>query len=323
MDGDQTIITRPPDQRTGKESEDVKAFTFDKSYWSADKNDPRYADQQIVYDDLGVDLLDHAFGGYNCCIFACKLTFFFLYKRHFLILLDGQTGAGKSYSMMGYGEDKGIIPRTCSALFERIHGNTDPNLTTRVEVSYIEIYNEKVRDLLNPKNKGNLKVREHPSLGPYVEDLSKSVVSSFDDIENLMDEGNKARTVAATQMNETSSRSHAVFTLILTQKRLDDLTKLETEKVARISLVDLAGSERANSTGATGARLKEGANINRSLTTLGKVIAGLAEQSTQQEVKKGKKKEVFIPYRDSVYIYIYIHMHTHTYTHRLYKWHCH
>ncbi|KAG1468889.1 hypothetical protein G6F56_003576 [Rhizopus delemar] len=283
MDGDQTIITRPPDQRTGKESEDVKAFTFDKSYWSADKNDPRYADQQIVYDDLGVDLLDHAFGGYNCCIFAY-----------------GQTGAGKSYSMMGYGEDKGIIPRTCSALFERIHGNTDPNLTTRVEVSYIEIYNEKVRDLLNPKNKGNLKVREHPSLGPYVEDLSKSVVSSFDDIENLMDEGNKARTVAATQMNETSSRSHAVFTLILTQKRLDDLTKLETEKVARISLVDLAGSERANSTGATGARLKEGANINRSLTTLGKVIAGLAEQSTQQEVKKGKKKEVFIPYRDSV-----------------------
>jgi kinesin family protein 1 len=102
-------------------------------------------------------------------------------------------------------------------------------------------------------------------------------------------------------MNETSSRSHAVFTLILTQKRLDELTKLETEKVARISLVDLAGSERANSTGATGARLKEGANINRSLTTLGKVIAGLAEQSTQGEGKKGKKKEVFIPYRDSVY----------------------
>ncbi|EIE78438.1 hypothetical protein G6F46_008278 [Rhizopus delemar] len=283
MDGDQTIITRPPELKTGKDSEDVKAFTFDKSYWSADKNDPRYADQQTVYNDLGVDLLDHAFDGYNCCIFAY-----------------GQTGAGKSYSMMGYGEDKGIIPRTCSALFDRIHGNQDPNLTHRVEVSYIEIYNEKVRDLLNPKNKGNLKVREHPSLGPYVEDLSKSVVSSFEDIENLMDEGNKARTVAATQMNETSSRSHAVFTLILTQKRLDELTKLETEKVARISLVDLAGSERANSTGATGARLKEGANINRSLTTLGKVIAGLAEQSTQGEGKKGKKKEVFIPYRDSV-----------------------
>ncbi|RCI03923.1 kinesin-like protein Klp8, partial [Rhizopus stolonifer] len=282
MEGNQTIISRPPDQRTGKESEDVKAFTFDKSYWSVDKNHPSYADQQTVYNDLGEELLNHAFDGYNCCIFAY-----------------GQTGAGKSYSMMGYGEDKGITPRTCSELFNRINSNTDPNLTYRVEVSYIEIYNEKVRDLLNPKNKGNLKVREHPSLGPYVEDLSRLVVTSFDDIEHLMDEGNKARTVAATNMNETSSRSHAVFTLFLTQKRLDDLTKLETEKVARISLVDLAGSERANSTGATGARLKEGANINRSLTTLGKVIAGLAEQSSL-EGKRGKKKEAFIPYRDSV-----------------------
>ncbi|GAA5798984.1 hypothetical protein HPULCUR_004393 [Helicostylum pulchrum] len=282
MDGDQTIISRPPDQRTGKESEDVKAFTFDKSYWSADKNDPSYADQQTVYNDMGEELLDHAFDGYNCCIFAY-----------------GQTGSGKSYSMMGYGEDIGITPRTCEELFNRINRNQDPNLKYGVEVSYIEIYNEKVHDLLNPKNKGNLKVREHPALGPYVEDLSRLVVTSFDDINHLMDEGNKARTVAATNMNETSSRSHAVFTLFLTQKRLDEATSLETEKVARISLVDLAGSERANSTGATGARLKEGANINRSLTTLGKVIAGLAEQSAQ-EGKRGKKKEVFIPYRDSV-----------------------
>lgn len=138
---------------------------------------------------------------------------------------------------MGYGEDKGIIPRTCSELFNRIYTNQKSNLTYRVEVSYIEIYNEKVRDLLNPKNKGNLKVREHPSLGPYVEDLSRLAVTSFDDIEHLMDEGNKARTIAATNMNETSSRSHAVFTLFLTQTRLDDLTKLETEKVARIRYI--------------------------------------------------------------------------------------
>ncbi|ORX50933.1 kinesin-domain-containing protein [Hesseltinella vesiculosa] len=283
MEGDQTIISRPPDQRTGKDNEDIKAFTFDKSYWSADKSDSSYADQQTVYSDLGVDLLNHAFDGYNCCIFAY-----------------GQTGSGKSYSMMGYGEDKGIIPRTCSELFNRINQSTEENVTYRVEVSYIEIYNEKVRDLLNPKNKGNLKVREHPSTGPYVEDLSRLVVSSFDDINHLMDEGNKARTVAATNMNETSSRSHAVFTLFLTQKRKDELTSLETEKVARISLVDLAGSERANSTGATGTRLKEGANINRSLTTLGKVIAGLAEQS-MAEGKKGKNgKQVFVPYRDSI-----------------------
>lgn len=204
--------------------------------------------------------------------------------------------------MMGYGQDKGIIPLTCSELFVRVaHKRArDPNVSFTVEVSYIEIYNEKVRDLLNPKNTGNLRVREHPSLGPYVEDLSKLVVSSYEEMMTLMDEGNKARTVAATNMNETSSRSHAVFTLLLSMRRHDPDTNLDTEKVSRISLVDLAGSERANSTGATGQRLKEGANINKSLTTLGKVISQLALAS-QDGAKKGKKKgDEFIPYRDSV-----------------------
>jgi len=120
-------------------------------------------------------------------------------------------------------------------------------------------------------------VREHPLLGPYVEDLSKLAVTSYTDIADLMDAGNKARTVAATNMNETSSRSHAVFTIVFTQKKHDTETNLSTEKVSKISLVDLAGSERADSTGAKGTRLKEGANINKSLTTLGKVISALAE----------------------------------------------
>lgn len=150
---------------------------------------------------------------------------------------------------------------------------------------------------MNPSTKAGLKVREHPSTGPYVEDLAKLVVGTFAEIENLMDEGNKARTVAATNMNETSSRSHAVFTLILTQKRHDAETNMDTEKVSRISLVDLAGSERATSTGATGARLKEGAEINRSLSTLGRVIAALADVSSG---KGGKKKATQVPYRDSV-----------------------
>jgi kinesin family protein 1 len=97
--------------------------------------------------------------------------------------------------MMGYGDDIGIIPRTCEELFNRIKRNTDPNVTFAAEVSYIEIYNEKVRDLLNPKNKGNLKVREHPSTGPYVEDLYRLVVGSFEDINHLMDEGNKVRKI--------------------------------------------------------------------------------------------------------------------------------
>ncbi|KAF9389640.1 kinesin-like protein Klp8 [Podila verticillata] len=282
MDGDMTTITKPDSD--GQQ----KSFSFDHSYWSFDKSDPNYAGQQRIYEDLGVELLDHSFGGYNTCIVAY-----------------GQTGSGKSYSMMGYGEERGIIPLSCHELFRRIEANTDSTLSYRVEVSYMEIYCERVRDLLNPKNKGHLKVREHPSLGPYVEDLSKLMVTSFRDIENLMDEGNKARTVAATNMNETSSRSHAVFTVLLTQKRHDLMTKLDTEKVSRICLVDLAGSERANSTGATGARLKEGANINKSLTTLGKVISALADASSPPAMgtpKKSLKKsaETFIPYRDSV-----------------------
>lgn len=287
MKGAQTILTSPEniDVRTGKGTKDAgnKTFAFDKSYWSFDRSDPNFAGQDNLHNDLGKPLLDNAFQGYNNCIFAY-----------------GQTGSGKSYSMMGYGSEAGVIPKICQDMFERIGElQQDKNLRCTVEVSYLEIYNERVRDLLNPSTKGNLKVREHPSTGPYVEDLAKLVVSSFNEIEHLMDEGNKARTVAATNMNETSSRSHAVFTLTLTQKRLDVETNLAMEKVAKISLVDLAGSERATSTGATGARLKEGAEINRSLSTLGRVIAALADLSDGKKKKTGKGASQ-VPYRDSV-----------------------
>lgn len=185
--------------------------------------------------------------------------------------------------MMGKQEEgqEGIIPTVCKDLFTRIEETTSDDLKYSVEVSYMEIYCERVRDLLNPKNKGNLRVREHPLLGPYVEDLSKLAVTCYEDIHELIDEGNKARTVAATNMNETSSRSHAVFTIFFTQQRHDQMTDLTTEKVSKISLVDLAGSERADSTGAKGTRLKEGANINKSLTTLGKVISALAEIASE------------------------------------------
>ncbi|OTB08975.1 hypothetical protein M426DRAFT_7007 [Hypoxylon sp. CI-4A] len=284
MKDNQTALTPPPEAGHGpKGSKDssVKTFAFDRSYWSFNKNDPTYAGQDNLHNDLGKPLLDNAFQGYNNCIFAY-----------------GQTGSGKSYSMMGYGKDAGIIPSICQDMFKRIDAlQQDKTTRCTVEVSYLEIYNERVRDLLNPSTKGNLKVREHPSTGPYVEDLAKLVVGSFQEIENLMDEGNKARTVAATNMNETSSRSHAVFTLMLTQKKYDAETKMEMEKQAKISLVDLAGSERATSTGATGARLKEGAEINRSLSTLGRVIAALADLSTG---KKKKGPGGTVPYRDSV-----------------------
>ncbi|MCJ1288487.1 Kinesin-like protein kif1b [Xylographa carneopallida] len=286
MKDSQTILTPTPEaderlrgSKGGRIGDGNKVFAFDKSYWSFNRGDPHYAGQDNLFKDLGSPLLDNAFQGYNNCIFAY-----------------GQTGSGKSYSMMGYGEEAGVIPKICQDMFERITAiQRDKNLNCTVEVSYLEIYNERVRDLLNPSTKGNLKVREHPATGPYVEDLAKLVVRSFKEIEHLMDEGNKARTVAATNMNETSSRSHAVFTLTLTQRRHDVETSLDTEKVAKISLVDLAGSERATSTGATGARLKEGAEINRSLSTLGRVIAALADLST------GKKKNAsMVPYRDSV-----------------------
>ncbi|XP_043209374.1 kinesin-like protein unc-104 isoform X1 [Amphibalanus amphitrite] len=279
MDGNTTTITNPK-----QINDNIKSFNFDYSYWSIEPAAPQFASQERVYQDIGVEMLDHAFEGYNVCIFAY-----------------GQTGAGKSYTMMGKpdGDQEGIIPRICRNLFQRISNDAEPEAQYSVEVSYMEIYCERVRDLLNPKNKNHLRVREHPLLGPYVEDLSKLAVTAYEDIRDLMDEGNKARTVAATNMNETSSRSHAVFTIIFTQRKYDAATDLTSEKVSKISLVDLAGSERADSTGAKGTRLKEGANINKSLTTLGKVISALAEVSSAPASKKKKKAE-FIPYRDSV-----------------------
>ncbi|XP_049875981.1 kinesin-like protein unc-104 isoform X11 [Pectinophora gossypiella] len=280
MSGNTTVIVNPKAPPGSKDS--AKSFNFDFSYWSHNPSDPEFSSQVMVYKDIGEEMLQHAFDGYNICIFAY-----------------GQTGAGKSYTMMGRGEDcqEGIIPQICKDLFRRIRQTTSEDLKYSVEVSYMEIYCERVRDLLNPKNKGNLRVREHPALGPYVEDLSKLAVTSYQDIYDLIDEGNKARTVAATNMNETSSRSHAVFTIFFTQQRHDKTTDLMSEKVSKISLVDLAGSERADSTGAKGTRLKEGANINKSLTTLGKVISALAEIASKS--KKSKKAD-FIPYRDSV-----------------------
>ncbi|XP_076850635.1 kinesin-like protein KIF1C [Brachyhypopomus gauderio] len=276
MQGRTTCIINPKQPKDA-----AKNFTFDYSYWShTTDEDPDFVSQRQVYLDIGEEMLLHAFEGYNVCIFAY-----------------GQTGAGKSYTMMGKQEpnQQGIIPQMCEELFKRTSDSVDPDLSYSVEVSYMEIYCERVRDLLNPKSVGPLRVREHPIMGPYVQDLSKHAVTSYSDITHLMYSGNKARTVAATNMNETSSRSHAVFTIIFTQRRHDHLTTLSTEKVSKISLVDLAGSERPDSSGAKGMRLKEGANINKSLTTLGKVISALADAQSNK-----KRKSEFIPYRDSV-----------------------
>uniref|UniRef100_A0AAZ3RJP4 Kinesin family member 13A n=1 Tax=Oncorhynchus tshawytscha TaxID=74940 RepID=A0AAZ3RJP4_ONCTS len=195
--------------------------------------------------------------------------------------------------MMGNKKAPGLIPRLCCSLFERIGREDSQVLSFKVEVSYMEIYNEKVRDLLDPKgSRQSLKVREHKVLGPYVDGLSQLAVTNFEVSVDVG--GNKSRTVAATNMNEESSRSHAVFSIIVTQTLYDLKSGNSGEKVSKMSLVDLAGSERVSKTGAAGERLKE-SKINRSLTTLGCVISALADQSAG---KGGKNK--FVPYRDSV-----------------------
>eukprot|EP01059_Diplonema_ambulator_P034952 TRINITY_DN8085_c1_g2_i1.p1 TRINITY_DN8085_c1_g2~~TRINITY_DN8085_c1_g2_i1.p1 ORF type:complete len:1419 (+),score=540.66 TRINITY_DN8085_c1_g2_i1:66-4322(+) len=271
MEGNRTVITGGQ----GKSH----SFTFDYSFWSHSKDDPQFASQEIVFDAIGGKIMESTFEGYNSCLFAY-----------------GQTGSGKTYSMLGYGEDTGIIPRLCEALFDKSKqkvAESDDDWDYRVQVSYLEIYNEKCRCLLNPQSK-EVKPREHPLTGPYVEGLTEVIVTSFEEMNQLMDEGNKTRTVASTQMNATSSRSHAIFTITFTQH-----TNLKagkgSEKASKINLVDLAGSERADKTGATGATLKEGANINRSLVCLGKVIAALADAAEAS----GKGKKIHIPFRDS------------------------
>ncbi|XP_029958363.1 kinesin-like protein KIF13A isoform X5 [Salarias fasciatus] len=279
MEDNQTVLHPPPSNAKGDSRKQPKVFAFDHCFWSMDEsNVPKYAGQEVVFKCLGEGILENAFQGYNACIFAY-----------------GQTGSGKSFSMMGNGEQPGLIPRLCCSLFERVHCEANEAHTFKVEVSYMEIYNEKVRDLLDPKgSRQSLKVREHKVLGPYVDGLSQLAVTSYEDIEVLMSEGNKSRTVAATNMNEESSRSHAVFSIIVTQTLYDLKSGNSGEKVSKMSLVDLAGSERVSKTGAAGERLKEGSNINKSLTTLGCVISALADQSG------GKGKAKFVPYRDSV-----------------------
>ncbi|XP_060756438.1 kinesin-like protein KIF13A isoform X5 [Neoarius graeffei] len=279
MEENQTILQPPPSNTKGESRKQPKVFAFDHCFWSMDEsNIPKYAGQEVVFRCLGEGILENAFQGYNACIFAY-----------------GQTGSGKSYSMMGSVDQPGLIPRLCCSLFERVGREQSDSHTFKVEVSYMEIYNEKVRDLLDPKgSRQSLKVREHKVLGPYVDGLSQLAVTSFQDIECVMSEGNKSRTVAATNMNEESSRSHAVFSIIITQTLYDLQSGNSGEKVSKVSLVDLAGSERVSKTGAAGERLKEGSNINRSLTTLGCVISALADQSA------GKGKNKFVPYRDSV-----------------------
>ncbi|KAE9041510.1 hypothetical protein PR003_g9697 [Phytophthora rubi] len=296
---------------------ECRTFHFDRCFGAtggdaADVDeDTERPNQELIFDEIGRSVLDSAFQGFNCTMLAY-----------------GQTGSGKTHTMVGDQSvaGKGVIPRVCEALFREIdarrekeaedeNGEADVKRTIySAHVTYCEIYKEKVNDLLDTEvtekrrpsfttqtqtgdsesaavsttPRRTLRVREHPITGPFVEGLSVRSVTSYADIAEEMLAGEKLRTVASTLMNPVSSRSHAVFIITFTQTTFDPISQCANDKTSKISMIDLAGSERANVSGTSGDRLKEGAMINKSLTTLGRVISALSKQATDR-----------IPYRDS------------------------
>ncbi|NXT53049.1 KIF14 protein, partial [Pluvianellus socialis] len=277
MNGSETAVRNPATNQ-------VYTFSYDFSFWSFDKCHPNFASQAMIYKTLAVPLLERAFEGYNTCLFAY-----------------GQTGSGKSYTMMGFDEDQGIIPRLCEDLFTRIAQMDKQQVVVyHLEMSFFEVYNEKIHDLLvfkaeSGQKKQPLRVREHPVLGPYVEGLTVFwfyILTYF--LQSWLELGNKQRATAATVMNDKSSRSHSVFTLVMTQTKVEfvDEEQCDRRLTSHINLIDLAGSECCSTAQTTGERLKEGVSINKSLLTLGRVISALSKQS-----RNGK---TFIPYRESV-----------------------
>ena len=188
--------------------------------------------------------------------------------------------------MIGYDNNKGIVPISCEEIFNRINENKDPNLHFEVEVSMLEIYNEKVQDLLMPPSKRpttGLKIRESKTLGIFVEGLTKYPVMSYKEISDKMDEGYENRTIGSTVMNATSSRAHTIVTIEFNQ--IQNIGTTKSSKLSKINLVDLAGSERQKSTEITDDRLKKDYNINKSLLVLCNV--------TLPDKRMGKKKRCF------------------------------
>ncbi|ODQ81288.1 hypothetical protein BABINDRAFT_160656 [Babjeviella inositovora NRRL Y-12698] len=281
----ETSVTLSPEEKSISSLEQTpkagapSVFHFDRALWSFDERDG-FVDQQKAYHLVGEEYLQHTLEGYNTCILAY-----------------GQTGSGKSYTMMGDSAN-GLIPLICQHLFRQTSQMRRNQVSCTVRVSYFEIYNEQVRDLLCDDSYAGLRVRESPSEGPYVENLSEFTVNGYNDIEKYFAIGNKQRSTALTKMNNQSSRSHAVFTLSVKQVKFSESgDEIILEKNSKLRLVDLAGSERASATGTSGVRLKEGSNINKSLSTLGRVISILSANSTSQ-------KNTMVPYRDSTLTWI-------------------
>ncbi|XP_030582296.1 kinesin-like protein KIF18A [Archocentrus centrarchus] len=256
--GSQRVRNRNINKRANK---DLK-FVFDQVF---DEN----ATQVDIFENTTKGVLDGVMNGFNCTVFAY-----------------GATGAGKTHTMLGSPNDPGVMYRTMNELFKRMDDAKEEK-EFAVAFSYLEVYNEQIRDLL--ANAGPLAVREDSSKGVVVQGLTLHKPKSAEQIFEALDSGNRNRTQHPTDMNATSSRSHAVFQIYLRQQ--DKIASLNHNVcVAKMSLIDLAGSERASATNAKGARLREGANINRSLLALGNVINALADP---------KSKKAHIPYRDS------------------------
>lgn len=248
----------------GTSHEMPKTFTFDAVYdWNAK--------QFELYDETFRPLVDSVLQGFNGTIFAY-----------------GQTGTGKTYTMEGVRGDpekRGVIPNSFDHIFTHI--SRSQNQQYLVRASYLEIYQEEIRDLLSKDQTKRLELKERPDTGVYVKDLSSFVTKSVKEIEHVMNVGNQNRSVGATNMNEHSSRSHAIFVITIecSEVGLDGENHI---RVGKLNLVDLAGSERQAKTGAQGERLKEATKINLSLSALGNVISALVDG-----------KSTHIPYRDS------------------------
>ena len=227
--------------------------------------------QQRVFEKTANGLVSGVLNGYNASVFAY-----------------GATGAGKTHTMLGSLEEPGVMVNTLHSMFERMR--TDPQFADakfKVTLSYLEIYNELIKDLLQPTSV-DLKLSEDPVRGMVVQGITEYGAETADEILELLHRGNLHRSVEPTAANQVSSRSHAVLQVTVEQaERTAHVTG--NLKIGKLSLVDLAGSERASKTDNTGARLKEGANINRSLLALGNCINALAD----------KKRHTHVPFRDS------------------------
>nr|XP_033324140.1 kinesin-like protein KIF15 isoform X1 [Megalopta genalis] len=280
--------------KAGDSRERTRTYSFDYCFDSSDPEAEHFADQERIYETLGQTVLEAVFLGYNSCLVAY-----------------GQSASGKTYTMMGTKDDPGLTPRLCEGLFSRIEDEKRNEKNWCVLVSYLEIYNERVRDLLKPSSSASgLRVREHPRLGPYVQGLTHHVVRTLGSLMSYVEEGTKARKTASTQQNPSSSRSHALLTISLipessvavgassasasSSARRPDGSLSPPRGGSKLRLVDLAGSESAATCSGIH-RLKEGANINKSLVALGNVISALAERGSTGS-GPGRR---FIPYRDS------------------------